>query len=408
MSSKKAWRVPLIIAAILFAAILLSPTVAQAQKILKTDSVHAGEIINNDVFLTGESTRVEGTVNGDVFVFGKDLLIEGDVNGSVFAISDKVQLEGSISNNLYALSGSYNQKSETEIERSLYFLGLSLVLEKDSIIGRDLNALTLSAGLHGDIARDTNATVGIFELFRLLKENVNTTITGIPSPDEFAQVATASIVRNLERAPQRALLRMPPAATSSSLAPWILAALAAFASFFVVGLVSLWLLPERFQIWVRKLEEKPLASAGYGAVVLINGFLMPILIVLLLGSAVLALIYLSLPSLAWMLFWGVLSLFIALFTLFLLVTTFVTKTIVAYWVGEFILSKLAPQSLRYKALPLLLGLLIYVPIASVPYLGFFVGLLVTLLGLGTMWLTRKQVEGTSGAASESNVVAEEA
>ncbi len=408
MSPKKAWRVPLIIAAILIAAILLSPTIAQAQKILKTDSVRAGQIIDNDVFLTGDNTRVEGTVNGDVFVFGKGLLIEGDVNGSVFAISDKVQLDGSISNNLYAISGSYNQKSETEIERSLYFLGLSLVLEKDSIIGRDLNAVTLSAGLRGDIARDTNATVGLFELFRLLKENVNKTITGIPSPDEFAQATTASIARNLNRVPQRALLRIPAPATPPSLTLWGLAALTAFVSFFIVGLVSLWLLPARFQMWVRKLEEKPLPSAGYGAIVLINGYLMPILIVLLLGSAVLALIYISLPSLAWIFFWGVLGLFIALFSLFLIVTTFVTKTIVAYWVGEFILSKLAPQSLRYKALPLLLGLLIYVPLASVPYLGFFVGLVVTLLGLGTIWLTRKQVEGTSDAVSESDKVAKEA
>ena len=167
-SSKKAWRVPLIIAAILLAAILLSPTAAQAQKILKNDSVRAGQIIDNDVFLTGDNTRVEGTVNGDVFVFGKDLLIEGDVNGSVFAISDKIQLEGKVSNNLYAITGSYRQKSETKIERSLYFLGLSLVLEKDSIIGRDVNAISLSAGLRGDIGRDTNATVGLFELYRLL------------------------------------------------------------------------------------------------------------------------------------------------------------------------------------------------------------------------------------------------
>lgn len=242
----------------------------------------------------------------------------------------------------------------------------------------------------------------------ILEENVNKTITGIPSPDEFAQATAASIARKLHRVSQRALLRTPAPATSSPLIPWVLAALTAFASFFIVGVISLWLLPARFQMWVRKLEEKPLASAGYGAVVLINGYLMPILFVLLLGSAVLALIYISLPSLAWMFFWGAMGLFIAFLALFLVVTTYVTKTIIAYWVGEFILSKLAPKFLRNKVLPLLLGLLIYVPIASIPYLGFFVGLVVTLLGLGIMWLTRKQVEGTRDAVSESDKVAEEA
>ena len=37
------------------------------------------------------------------------------------------------------------------------------------------------------------------------------------------------------------------------------------------------------------------------------------------------------------------------------------------------------------------GHVIYVPLASIPYLGFFIGLLITLLGLGAIWLSRKQV-----------------
>ncbi|HIE25162.1 MAG TPA: hypothetical protein EYP74_04095 [Anaerolineales bacterium] len=398
---KKIWRVSFIIAAMLsLAAILLSPASAQAKKIIKTNLVQVGKTIENDVFLTGENPLIEGTVNGDVFVFGSNLTIKGDVNGSVIAIAEKINLEGNISGNLYALtSGGYTQKTNAQIERSLYLFGLSLLLEKDAKIGRDLNALTLSAGLRGEIGRDTNATVGLFELLRLLNENLRQTITGIPAPEQFVQLQR--IPRDLGDAPRRALMRISAFQAKVPLQAWLLSSLTAFASFLIVGLLSLWMFPAWQKTWVHQLDEKPLASAGYGALVLINGYLMPILLVALLGGAVLGLLYISLPSLAWMLFWGILGLSVAIFSLFLVAVAFLSKTIVAYWVGEFILSKLVPKALQYKVLSLLLGLLIYVPLASIRYVGFFVGLVVTMLGLGTLWLTRNQAQIARDAEVES-------
>lgn len=398
---KKNWRVSFIIAAMLsLAAILLSPASAQAKKIIKTNLVQVGKTIENDVFLTGENPLIEGTVNGDVFVFGSNLTIKGDVNGSVIAIAEKINLEGNISGNLYALtSGGYTKKTNAQIERSLYLFGLSLLLEKDAKIGRDLNALTLSAGLRGEIGRDTNATVGLFELLRLLNENLRQTITGIPAPEQFVQLQR--IPRDLGDAPRRALMRISAFQAKVPLQAWLLSSLTAFASFLIVGLLSLWMFPAWQKTWVHQLDEKPLASAGYGALVLINGYLMPILLVALLGGAVLGLLYISLPSLAWMLFWGILGLSVAIFSLFLVAVAFLSKTIVAYWVGEFILSKLVPKALQYKVLSLLLGLLIYVPLASIRYVGFFVGLVVTMLGLGTLWLTRNQAQIARDAEVES-------
>ena len=40
--------------------------------------------------------------------------------------------------------------------------------------------------------------------------------------------------------------------------------------------------------------------------------------------------------------------------------------------------------------PLLLGVLLYVVVAGIPYLGFVVSILVTLLGLGAMWLSLRE------------------
>jgi hypothetical protein len=92
---------------------------------------------------------------------------------------------------------------------------------------------------------------------------------------------------------------------------------------------------------------------------------------------------------------------VTLFTLFQVAITFLSKAIVAYLVGTFILSKIASHIMQYRILPLLLGLLIYVPLAAIPYLGTFIGLVVTLFGLGAIWLSRKQVSQPIAAVVET-------
>ena len=152
----------------------------------------------------------------------------------------------------------------------------------------------------------------------------------------------------------------------------------------------LWAFPRPFQRWVGKVQNEPLASVGYGILILINGYLIPLLVAFLVGGLWLGLLFLSLSSLGWTVFWSGFGALTTLFTLFVAATAFLSKAIVANWVGVMIFTKVAPPALRYRILPLLLGLLIYVPLASIPYLGFFIGLVTTLLGLGSIWLGRKQ------------------
>jgi hypothetical protein len=152
----------------------------------------------------------------------------------------------------------------------------------------------------------------------------------------------------------------------------------------------LWIFPRRSQAWIAKIQNRPLASAGYGSLVLINGYLLPVLVLILLIGLLLGLIYLSLPSLAWIVFFTGLGLLMSLFSLFLIATIYLSKAIVAYLAGTLILSLFAKKILKYKIIPLLLGLIIYVLLASIPYMGSFIGLVVTLLGLGSIWLTLRQ------------------
>jgi hypothetical protein len=75
------------------------------------------------------------------------------------------------------------------------------------------------------------------------------------------------------------------------------------------------------------------------------------------------------------------------FALFTLTVQYLSKTIVADMVGTLILKRVSPQSLEYRILPLLLGLVLYVLLRSIPILGWAIEVIVTLFGLGAILVT---------------------
>jgi hypothetical protein len=172
----------------------------------------------------------------------------------------------------------------------------------------------------------------------------------------------------------------------------------------IFGLIGIWLFSSFLKRSAEKLEAKPLQSTGIGllglviSVALIGVVILVFLLILMLGIGLGAL---SLWDLAWAV-WGVgfSSLGLA-FWLSLLFISYGTKVIVAFMVGTFILGRLAPNSVKYKILPLLLGLLIYVLLAWVPFFGWVIAVLVNAAGLGAAWFAFKD----RGQEEPSEVVA---
>jgi len=401
-STRTTWHIRALITSVsLVAVTLLFPGTVQAGKILHTTAIPAGQVIENDVFLTGQQPTIDGIVNGDVFIFGSDVSINGEVNGSVFVVAQNLHLTGKVSDNLYAAAVEMTQPTESQIGRSLYTLTLSLITEPGSNIGRDLNAVALSARMQGLTERNTAAIIGPWEIFKILRDFVNQNIVGnvhnkpsLPNSNSAnGSIQTVSY--------QRAMMQVAEDTKPSELVDWFLTALNSFLNFLIIGGLMLWIFPRQFQGWTSKVKKEPLVALGYGTVVLINGYLLPGVILFLLIGLLLGLIYISLPSLAWMFFWAGLGMLITLFTLFQVAITFLSKAIVAYLAGTFILTKGAPVTVQYRILPLLLGLLIYVPLASIPYAGLFIGWVVTLLGMGSIWLTRKQAFQPAEAVIEA-------
>ena len=193
---------------------------------------------------------------------------------------------------------------------------------------------------------------------------------------------------------------------SAAVTNWLLGVAEEFVTLLIFGLIAIWLFASFLKRSGEKLEEKPLKSTGFGllglviSVALIGVVVLVTVLILVLGIGLGALGLWDLALAVWGV--GFSSLGLA-FWLSLLFVSYGTKVIVAFLVGTLILRRLAPNSLQYKILPLLLGLLIYVLLAWIPYFGWVVAVLVNAIGLGAAWLAYRDV----GSEKQEEPVVEE-
>ena len=110
--------------------------------------------IKEDLFLTGDDIVIDGPVDGDVIAIGRTVTINGPISGSLIAIGRDIFINDEVLGSAY-VSGVKLELGETsKIVRSVYFIGLRLVAESGSMIGRDLTVLSVSAALSGSVDRE--------------------------------------------------------------------------------------------------------------------------------------------------------------------------------------------------------------------------------------------------------------
>lgn len=359
----------------------------------RLSTVPPQQVVEDDVFLSGDVPVLQGRVNGDVFAVGRAVYIEGDVEGSVFILAERAYVQGAVGGSVYSAALAFKQEAASVINHSLYVAALNVATERDARIERDLHAVAVSANLRGSVGRETDAVIGLIELFRVLRPRVTGGITALPIRQAAAPaLGVGRIIAFAPNVMPDGGFRSQPGVQTdeteeAAAEPWWRSSLESLVVLFILGGLALWLFPTVFRRTVAGARRRPLAATGVGAIVLINGFLIPVLVAALVGGIFFGLLYLSLPSLAWIVLGLGLGLVITFFSLFLFAFMYISKAVVAVLVGEWIIRLLLPRLARRQVLALLIGLILYVALASVPYLGFTIAILVSLLGLGAMWLT---------------------
>lgn len=398
-------------------------SITNAQDIIQGNNIPAGTTIDNEAILIDDTVTIDGIINGDVLAVGSNVNINGSINGSLIVLGDTVRIDGDINGTVYAAALNLELNESAAVDRNLYFVGLSLITREGSSIGRDLYTFTLGATLGGSIDRNTNAVIGPIEIIKLimgLVENIQGQSQFLPpstnsvSLSSFNQsifyssmddsqnpeVNTNSSYRFItyqNNINHTHLLQTSTASTGidvDRLQHWIIVRLREFLTLLVFGLIAMWIFPTLYSSSMETIQSKALPSFGWGLLLLVIAFniiALSFLLAALIFMVGLFLGTITLWSLAFA-FWtiGISGLGLVT-TLFILFVIYVSKTIVVYLVARLALDPLIPNLSRYKIIPLIIGLIVFVLLHSISILGAVISILVTAFGLGITWITWRKI-----------------
>jgi cytoskeletal protein CcmA (bactofilin family) len=385
-------------------------------------TIPAGEVIEDDLYITAGTFVLGGTVKGDLIVLGGEITIEpgGVVEQDLMAAGQTVTISGQVMDDARIAGAALVVDENAQIGGDLLGSGYSLETRQGSTVGGDLIFAGGQALLAGTVDQDVYAAVGGLELRGTVQGNVNASVGSpgqnpvfpptvfmpgmpeIPSVPSGLRVAEgAQIGGNLEYTTQAdaaipagavagQVVRQEPAVQEEQprnvVLDWFLDNLRNLASLLVVGLLLAWLAPGFIARTSAALREQPLPSLLWGIVsffaVFFALFVLAVIVVILaiffgfitLGSLVGTIIGL-----------GLLAAF-ALILGFIIAVSYLSKIVVSYLGGRLILTRLSPQLADSRVWPMILGIVLFAILAAIPILGWLVSLVVVLLGLGALWL----------------------
>lgn len=410
--------------------ILLVPA-AFAQESRGGDSViiEAGEVVPDDLYVAGGRIVINGTIQGDLIAMAQDVVINGTVEGDVLVMAQSVSVQGEVQDDARVMAFLVALGRDGKVGDDLVGGGFSLETAVGSQIGGGVAFFGFQALLDGDVAGDVRFAGNSLELNGAVGGDVKAEVgseqdTG-PSPTQFmpqmpktavvppgltigkeasiggdltykapepadVQANKVSGTTEFEQIVQPEAEKQEESVSQKALGTgW--SALQKWVTLIIIGFVLLKITPIFLTSLAATLQEKPWPSLGWGA---IWYFGIPILAFVLAGVAVFLMFIFGLIKL------GTISLGVGLLTGAILVLVFVvlfliylylTKIVVGYALGLWILQKLNSGLAEKPIWPLVLGSLIVIILISLPYLGGLLNLLIALFGLGTLWLYRHRL-----------------
>ena len=391
--------------------------------------IEEGEIIDDDLFIGGDVVEINGTVNGDVFASGSIVKVNGTINGSLASGAQTILINGDVSGSVYAGSMTITLGPDTEIGRNMFYGGFNLSAEEGSVIHRDLLVGAYQALLAGEVGRDVQAGVGALEINGYVGNNVRAEVGSpsdgqppqmYPSPPGIDTIAPSgirvsedaeiggSIYYKSSEDQSSAIAIAPPGGIEFDYDPqlnpnvdspdpdevgsrlvgaWLVKQVRVFITLMLLGGLIVWQIPGLLNKVSNKVEKEALPSLGWGLVSIMVVYLGAFLAGgLVLASAIFFGIV-TLGELSRVILAVGFSSLGLIMAGFGLLVSYGSKLVVSYLVGILLMRWLAPKYADQPIWSMMIGVFLYTLLRAIPFVGLVIGLSVTLVGIGAMWLT---------------------
>jgi len=390
------------------------------------------QVVDDDLIMGGERVVLEGTVTGDAICFGAEVIVTGEVQGSLMAMASNVTINGAVGGSVYTGASSVTLGADAEIGRNTYFGGFDLMVNRGARIAKDLIAGGYQVQMDGLVGRDLKAGLGALDLNGSVGGDVLVEIAPPgeatpmvytpPSPYSPPPARNSGLrvgreaeiggqLRYKSEQPQSEAILVEPNGGVNyerviraddedlpvgargvlfSIMRWVVKRLRDLVTLAILGGLAVWLMPKCLDACHDELKANPWPSLGKGVLSWVGGFVAAGIFfgALLMVGILLGVITLGGLATAW---FGIgLSLLGLIFSVFLILVTYGSKLVVAYLVGRAIFGN------KYEGhayWPLLIGILLYVFLRGIPFVGWLFGLAVTCFGLGAMWPTCAELLG---------------
>jgi cytoskeletal protein CcmA (bactofilin family) len=394
-------------------ALIATPVLAAELRTGEQIVIGADEVVADNLYVAAESIRIDGVVEGDVVAVANVVAVNGTITGDLLAAANTVIINGQVAD--ARVGGAAVQLGpEAVLSGDLLAGGGSLELQQGSTVGADMLFGAGQVRLDGAVARDLTGGAGRLQLRGAVGGDANIEVGGSNEPIFMPPVASNSAVAVPQVPPGLTIgdgaqiagtlsyrsttdARIGPAATigevSAAVAPaarlvsvnplwgWLrhLAALA------VIGLLLVWLAPTWTRRMADEIEAAPVTTLGWGLVAM-GAWVLALIAVLLVMIAVAVVAGILTLGRLVALTIGVGLLLDGVLTAGLFIYMgYVAQAIVALLAGRLLLARFAPAWNERLFAPLLLGLVIYIALTALPFVGWLVSLGVALLGLGALW-----------------------
>lgn len=134
------------------------------------------EVINDDLYVAGETIIIDGTVRGDVIGAGRQITINGTVDGDVIAAGQAIAINGRVNDDVRIAGQILKISSSAQINDDVIAAGASFESEAGSAIAGDVSFLGAQALIAGTVEETVQGTMAALELRGTVGENVNVTV----------------------------------------------------------------------------------------------------------------------------------------------------------------------------------------------------------------------------------------
>jgi cytoskeletal protein CcmA (bactofilin family) len=432
-TGKLQWAAGLLLIALLL-LLLAAPAKAFESRAGDTVVVEEGEVIEDDLYASANTVEVKGTIKGDLLAAGNLIILAetGVVEGDLMAGGQGVVINGTVNDDVRIAGAVLAVGEKAKIGSDLVAFGYSLEISPGGAIGQDIVYYGGQALLSGEITRNATIGTGSLKLEGTIGGDVDADLGGVresmpynplafmPAVPGMPQVPSVAggltigketlIGGNLSyTAPQEASIPdgvisgnttykpTPPTtgeeaakakqpSTAKKVLTWFFSFLRELATLFLVGILFIYLWPRLLDDGSTIIQSKPWQSLLWGIVAYLAVIFAIILVIIVVVLIMVILGLITLGGLMGTAFGlGVVTIS-GLSVAFHVAVSYLSKILVSFLVGKLIFTRLAPEKAQNRLIPLIIGLLIVVLLASIPILGTIVNVVVVLLGLGALWL----------------------